>query len=219
MAGPTTLFQTGVHGSRPAASAGCVLYDCTTHSLIYRSDGSTWTTFASLGSVSTTIATDPIWTTSGKVAVATGTATATEQWPSGHEFTKTDVTSVVTLTNVAEASAPSIVSAGAVTYSGSDAVYIEWFLPQVYGPAAANADSVITLWEDSTDLGLVADIRSESTNRAVTSIAGQFKRTPTNASHNYTLKGHSTNASTGGAGGGAGGAGNLTAGFIRVVKA
>lgn len=48
MSGPTTAFQSGVHGSRPAASAGCVLYWCTTHSILYRSDGSTWATLADL---------------------------------------------------------------------------------------------------------------------------------------------------------------------------
>ena len=50
MAGPTTTLQTGNHAGRPAASAGCVLYSCTDHSLIYRSDGSAWTTWATLGS-------------------------------------------------------------------------------------------------------------------------------------------------------------------------
>lgn len=51
MAGPTTLFQTGTHGSRPAASAGCVLYWCTTHSIFYRSDGSAWANLQDLSAV------------------------------------------------------------------------------------------------------------------------------------------------------------------------
>lgn len=50
MPGVTTAYQSGVHGSRPAASSGCILYSCTTHSLIYRSDGTTWTTFLTLPS-------------------------------------------------------------------------------------------------------------------------------------------------------------------------
>ena len=50
MPGVTTAYQTGVHGSRPAADAGCILYSCTTHSLIYRSDGTNWTTFLTLPS-------------------------------------------------------------------------------------------------------------------------------------------------------------------------
>jgi hypothetical protein len=42
---------TGVHGSRPAANAvpAGALYSCTTHALIYQSDGATWATYATLG--------------------------------------------------------------------------------------------------------------------------------------------------------------------------
>lgn len=41
------LFQSGDHASRPAASAvgSGALYACTTHNLIYQSDGSSWTTW------------------------------------------------------------------------------------------------------------------------------------------------------------------------------
>lgn len=48
MAGPTTLFQSGDHASRPAASSGCVLYWCTDHELFYLSNGSAWSTWADL---------------------------------------------------------------------------------------------------------------------------------------------------------------------------
>lgn len=48
------MFLTGIHASRPAASAvgGGSIYSCTTHSLIYQSDGSSWTTWATLGGAS-----------------------------------------------------------------------------------------------------------------------------------------------------------------------
>jgi hypothetical protein len=46
MSGVTTSFQTGIHASRPANGAGCILYSCTTHGLIYRDDGTTWTTWS-----------------------------------------------------------------------------------------------------------------------------------------------------------------------------
>lgn len=48
MAGPGTLYQTGDHASRPAVGSGCVLYSCTTHGLVYRDDGTSWTTFLTL---------------------------------------------------------------------------------------------------------------------------------------------------------------------------
>lgn len=58
-------FATGIHSARPSASAvpKGAFYSCTTHSLIYQSDGaSTWSTWATLGS-----------TGSGLVAVTEGT--------------------------------------------------------------------------------------------------------------------------------------------------
>lgn len=48
MAVPAVLYQTGNHAGRPAASSGCVLYSCTDHNLVYRSDGAAWTTFITL---------------------------------------------------------------------------------------------------------------------------------------------------------------------------
>lgn len=48
MAGVTTYYQTGIHSARPANGSGCVLYSCTTHNLVYRDDGTSWTTFITL---------------------------------------------------------------------------------------------------------------------------------------------------------------------------
>lgn len=59
------LFSTGIHASRPAASAVGKggLYSCTTHSLVYQTDGSSWTTWATLGAVDdATISTTDITT-------------------------------------------------------------------------------------------------------------------------------------------------------------
>jgi hypothetical protein len=50
MAGPATLYQTGIHSARPANGSGCVLYACTTHGLVDRDDGTSWTTFLTLPS-------------------------------------------------------------------------------------------------------------------------------------------------------------------------
>jgi len=52
------VLQTGIHSARPAANAvgSGSLYACSTHGLIYQSDGSSWSTWATLGS-SVTLAT------------------------------------------------------------------------------------------------------------------------------------------------------------------
>lgn len=76
MPGVTTAYQNGIHSARPAANSGCILYACSTHSLIYRSDGSTWTTWMTIGSSTTTVANDAIWDAAGDLAVGTGADTA-----------------------------------------------------------------------------------------------------------------------------------------------
>jgi len=45
------MFLTGDHASRPAANTvgSGSLYSCSTHSLVYQSDGSSWSTWATLG--------------------------------------------------------------------------------------------------------------------------------------------------------------------------
>lgn len=51
MAGPTTLFQSGDHASRPAAGSGAVLYWCTDHEKFYRDSGSSWADLADLSGI------------------------------------------------------------------------------------------------------------------------------------------------------------------------
>lgn len=71
------LLDTGTHAARPAASAvgTGALYSCTDHSLVYQTDGSSWTTWATLGT-STSLVNDrvldtatAIWTTTSATFV------------------------------------------------------------------------------------------------------------------------------------------------------
>ena len=72
MAGPATLYQTGDHASRPANGSGCVLYACTTHNLVYRDDGTSWTTLITL----TSGMTNPM-TTAGDIVTGGASGTPT----------------------------------------------------------------------------------------------------------------------------------------------
>lgn len=72
------IHLSGTHAARPGAAgppAG-TLYSCTTDSLIYRTDGTSWSTWATLGSVGGSVATDAIWDVAGDVAVGSGANTA-----------------------------------------------------------------------------------------------------------------------------------------------
>ncbi len=78
----TTRFAdhllTGVHSARPAASAvpAGTLYACTTHQLVYQSDGSSvWATWATLGAAGG-VASDTIWDSKGDLAAASAADTA-----------------------------------------------------------------------------------------------------------------------------------------------
>jgi hypothetical protein len=94
------MFLTGDHASRPAATAVGTgsIYSCTTHSLIYQSDGATWSTWATLGSTGS-VATDAIWDAAGDLAVGSGANTAAK-------LTKGDDDDVLTMVAGAVAWAP-----------------------------------------------------------------------------------------------------------------
>lgn len=73
------ILLTGDHASRPAANAVAsgALYQCDTHSLIYQSDGSSWSTWATLGGGAVDAA-DVTFTPAGSIA-ATDVQAAIEE--------------------------------------------------------------------------------------------------------------------------------------------
>jgi hypothetical protein len=73
------VLLTGTHAGRPAATAvgTGTLYACSDHSLIYQSDGASWSTWATLGTTGS-VATDAIWDAAGDLAVGSGSNTASK---------------------------------------------------------------------------------------------------------------------------------------------
>lgn len=73
------ILQTGTHAARPAATTVTqgTLYSCSTHSLVYQSDGATWSTWAALGTGTGTLSDQGIITyLDATVAAAPGTPAA-----------------------------------------------------------------------------------------------------------------------------------------------
>ncbi len=70
------VLGTGIHSARPAAAdvGKGGLYSCTTHSLVYQTDGSSWTTWATLGSGTGASVTSAILT-SGDITLTQNTYT------------------------------------------------------------------------------------------------------------------------------------------------
>jgi hypothetical protein len=98
------MFLTGDHASRPAATAvgSGSIYSCTTDSLIYQSDGATWTTWATLGTGGAIV--DPMTTrgdmivrNASNVTARLGRGTASQVLTSdGTDLLWDDVTSGIT---------------------------------------------------------------------------------------------------------------------------
>lgn len=235
MAGPATLYQTGVHGSRPAASSGCVLYSCTTHSLVYKSDGASWTTWMTIPT-GASVATDVIWDAPGDLAQGTGAdtgaklsagtagqflmsggAAAANLWAS-REMDYVQFTSSVNITATVEASADTIVTANALAGDGSTIYVIEFFCPRVRVPAG-NVNFNLWLFDGSTSQGFFGILTGpDATNEMRVPTFLSRRLTPSNASHTYSVRA-TVGSGTGVADAGAGGSGTLLPGYIRIQRA
>lgn len=166
------------------------------------------------------VATDSIWTTSGKVAVATGTATATEQWPPGHEFDYVGSSGTNAITATSEATATTIITANAVAYDGSTIVMIEFFVPEAIPPSTDNNFVRFVLYDGSSSIGyfgIVFDPKLASGSSARWPVHLMRRLTPSAASHTYSVRGY-VSSGTGEANGGAGGTATYLPVFIRQTK-
>ncbi len=74
------VLGTGIHSARPAASAVGAggLYSCTEHSLVYQTDGSSWTTWATLGGTAPTYGSAMYKRTSGNYTTTSTTMVAVD---------------------------------------------------------------------------------------------------------------------------------------------
>lgn len=166
------------------------------------------------------VATDAIWTTAGKAAIATGTGTATEQWPPGHEFDYAELTTGTTnITASSEATADTILTGNAVTYSGSDIVMVEAFFPSFDLSENGSTNAVLfALYDGSSSIGSLGTFRMLASAYLRAPVWLARRLTPSAASHTYSIRAFVLGGGTAHVYAGAGGSGNDMPGFIRVVK-
>jgi hypothetical protein len=155
--------------------------------------------------------------TAGQFLKNGGTATA-PSWAS-RELDYVEFTSPVNITATSEATSNTIVTSSSVAYDGSTAIVIEYFCPRTRVPAG-NHDVNYTLWDSSTDIGLLGLLEGpDGTNELRVPTFLSRRITPSNASHTYSIRAY-VDAGTGHADAGAGGSSaTIMPGFIRITRA
>lgn len=185
------------------------------------------------------VATDTIWDAAGDLAVGSGADTATKltlgasgkapfsngstlayAYPPGYEFDYTEVTSSVTISATTEGTANNVVTSGSVAYDGSTVVFIEFFCPRVNTSTTSASSIVLLLYEDSTLLGRLGLVKTVAAASDITPVLLKRRRTPSNASHTYSIKAYSTSGTTSSQlDAGTGGTGVELPLYIRITKA
>jgi len=174
--------------------------------IIYSSDGSG--TPARLASAGTT----------NKWLRGANAAAPTWDYPPGYEFDYAQVTSPVSVTATAEASANTLVTGNAVTYDGSTAVIIEFFCDVVDGANTANAFTQTWLYDGSSSIGYLSSVRQPTTAELYVPVLVRRRLTPSAAAHTYSIRA-TTSTGTASYDAGAGGSGAGAPMYIRITKA
>ena len=153
--------------------------------------------------------------TNGHVLTLAGGIPSWAAAVASNELAYQEFTGTVTRTNVAEGSAPTIVTAPAFTADGTSAYVVEFFAPRWTAGSAPNA-SKLYLYQDGSSIGHLADI--DGADSLVGFAYGQRRLIPSAGSRTYSIRGTSS-AGDGTVVGAAGGSGNFVPGFIRVSRA
>lgn len=146
-------------------------------------------------------------------------STVSFDYPPGYEYGYTEFTAPATTVATTEATATTIVTAPAITFDGSTAVWIEFFVPEAY-INTANRSMFFDLYDGAASIGFLGDITGtvSTTGGPVTL---KRKLTPAAATKTYSVRAHvGGGAATGNLTAGLGtGVGLYVPGFIRITKA
>lgn len=196
------LGLTDVTTANASTSAHGLLKKLDNNAAHYMDGQGNWSTPSGSGGV----ASDSIWDAAGDLAVGTGAdtaarlalgssgkvlrsngSTATWEYPLGYEYDYVTRNTDLTVSATTAAGASSWITGNSVSYDGSTRVLIECFSMLV---TPSGGDTIVTLWEDSTDLGRIAQV----SGAGAAGIHGMWFRTPSNASHTYTVKAYRATA-------------------------
>lgn len=133
------------------------------------------------------------------------------------ELDYTEITSSASISATSEATANTVVTAGAIAFDGSTVVDIEFYSSTARPDASTGAILTVYLYDGSSSIGTMALMRSQAANNGNQPMGLLRRRlTPSSASHTYSIRA-SVSTGTGTISAGAGGSGNNMPAFIRIV--
>ncbi len=183
-------IATGLAADRPAANliTPDSFYFATDTGVLSWSDGATWTTVS-------------------PAPVASELA--------GYEYSHVAFTGNVSVTATSEATANTIVTAGAVAFDGAIVALIEFWCSLA---RSANSTSMqYFLYDGSSSIGILGQTDTDAAGNGHP-VKLERRLTPSNASHTYSIRAKVVSG-TGTVFAGAGGTAALVPGFIRITRA
>jgi hypothetical protein len=156
------------------------------------------TKISALTAVTAPVTTDELVIVDGGATKKITAANLAKAMP-GYELDYVALSADVTTTQTTRASADTAITGNSVTYDGSTVVMVEVFVPRLGNNTSAGGINM-TLWEDSTDLGIIGGFTNDGSFGAGpggTGASVRMRRTPSAAAHIYTLRIYVSIASTG----------------------
>lgn len=133
------------------------------------------------------------------------------------ELDYVQITSPVTITQTAEASATTCITGSAIAYDGSTVIYVEVFAPYIHTPP--NSQTNVWLFDGSSSIGQMAlYLDQQASADQYHPLFAVRRLTPSAATHTYSIRMTRTNTTTE-MGAGAGGSGNYMPAYIRITRA
>jgi len=138
--------------------------------------------------------------------------------PSARKIDYVEKTSDTTISATSAATADTCITSSPIVYPGGMEICIEIYSPSLVPSGSNSADLIVTLWEDSTDLGIIGQTGTTAASPpSFSSMFARMFRTPSAGSHTYIVKAWRT-VGNGTFSGGTGGAGYIAA-YMRITKA
>lgn len=134
----------------------------------------------------------------------------------GYQLAYVEFTSAVTISATTEATANSVVSAGAVSFDGATPVIIEFFAVISQPAASAGSNLIYYLYEDGASIGQLGQHQNPASSSNRVPVLLRRRMTPTSGSHTYEIR-VVRGVGNGSVRAGVGGSGNEMPGYIRIT--